>query len=112
MDPCYLDLELTETALMQHAKSTVAILRELKSIGVRLSLDDFGTGYSNLGYLKWFPIDFLKLDQSFVRNIASDVGDATLVSTMIAMAKSLTETCGRRRGGNGRAAEISAGAVV
>jgi diguanylate cyclase (GGDEF)-like protein len=89
LDPWYLDIELTETALMHHAKSSVAVLRELKSIGVRLSIDDFGTGYSSLGYLKWFPIDYLKVDQSFVRNINIDSDDATLVSTMIAMAKSL-----------------------
>jgi len=89
LDPCYLDLELTETALMRHTKSTVAMLRKLKSIGVRLSLDDFGTGYSSLAYLKWFPIDSLKIDQSFVRNITTDTADATIVRTMIAMAKGL-----------------------
>jgi len=89
LDPCYLDLELTESALMRHAKSTVAVLTELKSLGVRLSLDDFGTGYSSLGYLKWLPIDSLKIDQSFVRKITIDTDDATLVSTMIAMAKAL-----------------------
>ena len=93
LDPSYLDLELTETALMLHAKSTIFVLRELKAIGVRLSLDDFGTGYSSLGYLKWFPIDSIKIDQSFVRTITDDAtndsDDSTLVSTMIAMARSL-----------------------
>jgi len=89
VDPCYLDIELTESALMLHAKSSVAILRELKSTGVRLSLDDFGTGFSSLGYLKSFPIDSFKIDRSFVRNITSDVDDAMLVRTMIAMGKSL-----------------------
>jgi diguanylate cyclase (GGDEF)-like protein/PAS domain S-box-containing protein len=91
LDARYLDLELTEAALMQHAKSTVAALTELKTIGVRLSLDDFGTGYSSLGYLKWLPIDALKVDQSFVHNITTDSGDATIVSTMIAMAKGLNK---------------------
>ena len=93
LDPHYLDLELTETGLMLHAKSTISVLTELKSIGVSLSLDDFGTGYSSLGYLKWFPIDSIKIDQSFVRGITtdetSDDDDSTLVSTMIVMAKSL-----------------------
>jgi diguanylate cyclase (GGDEF)-like protein/PAS domain S-box-containing protein len=91
LDARYLDLELTETALMQHAKSTVAALKELKAIGVRLSLDDFGIGYSSLGYLRWLPIDALKIDQSFVHNITTDSGDATIVSTMIAMAKGLNK---------------------
>ena len=89
LDARYLDIELTESSLMLHAKSSIEVLTELKSIGVRLSLDDFGTGYSSLGYLKWLPIDSLKIDQSFVSKINSDVDDATLVSTMIAMAKSL-----------------------
>jgi diguanylate cyclase (GGDEF)-like protein/PAS domain S-box-containing protein len=89
LDPRYLDLELTESALMRHGKSTIAMLKDLKSLGVRLSLDDFGTGYSNLGYLKWFPIDSLKIDQSFVRNVTVDTDDATIVSTIIAMAKGL-----------------------
>jgi diguanylate cyclase len=100
LDPSYLDLELTETALMLHAKSTVSVLNELKSIGVRLSLDDFGTGYSSLGYLKSFPIDSIKIDQSFVRAITDDANseadDSTLVSTMIAMAKSLKKMWWRR----------------
>ena len=89
MDPCYLDLELTETVLMRHAKSTVSVLRELKSIGVRLAVDDFGTGYSSLGYLKRFPVDSLKIDQSFLHNITINTDDATMVSAMITMAKSL-----------------------
>jgi EAL domain-containing protein (putative c-di-GMP-specific phosphodiesterase class I) len=89
LDPHCLDLELTETALMRHAKSTITILKELKSIGARLPLDDFGTGYSSLGYLKWFPIDSLKIDQSFIYNITTNADDATLVTTMITMAKGL-----------------------
>jgi diguanylate cyclase (GGDEF)-like protein/PAS domain S-box-containing protein len=89
LDPAYVDLELSETALMRHAKSSVAALKGFKEIGVRLSLDDFGTGYSSLGYLKWFPIDSLKIDQSFVHSITTDAADATIVSAMIAMAKGL-----------------------
>jgi diguanylate cyclase (GGDEF)-like protein len=89
LDPCYLELELTETAFMRHAKSTIGVLRELKSIGVRLSLDDFGTGYSSLGYLRWLPIDTLKIDPSFVNNINTNTEDAMIVDTMITMAKGL-----------------------
>jgi diguanylate cyclase (GGDEF)-like protein/PAS domain S-box-containing protein len=89
LDPTYVDLELSETALMRHAKSSIAALKEFKRIGVQLSLDDFGTGYSSLGYLKWFPIDSLKIDQSFVHSITTDAADATIVSAMIAMAKGL-----------------------
>jgi diguanylate cyclase (GGDEF)-like protein len=89
LDPSYLELELTETALMQHVESTTSVLRTLKSIGVRLAVDDFGTGYSSLSYLKKFPIDTLKIDRSFVRDIRSDTDDATIVSAVITMAKSL-----------------------
>jgi diguanylate cyclase (GGDEF)-like protein/PAS domain S-box-containing protein len=89
LDPRYLELELTESVLMQHAASSVSVLSTLKSIGVRLSVDDFGTGYSSLSYLKRFPIDSLKIDQSFVRDITTDTNDATIVSAVISMARSL-----------------------
>jgi diguanylate cyclase (GGDEF)-like protein/PAS domain S-box-containing protein len=89
LDPSYLELELTETVLMQRAESTTSVLRALKSIGVRLAVDDFGTGYSSLSYLKRFPIDSLKIDRSFVREISADTDDATIVSAVITMAKSL-----------------------
>jgi diguanylate cyclase (GGDEF)-like protein/PAS domain S-box-containing protein len=89
LDPSYLELELTETVLMQRAESTTTVLRALKSIGVRLAVDDFGTGYSSLSYLKKFPIDSLKIDRSFVRDITADTDDATIVSAVITMAKSL-----------------------
>jgi EAL domain-containing protein (putative c-di-GMP-specific phosphodiesterase class I) len=89
LDPSYLELELTETVLMQRAESTSSVLRSLKSIGVRLAVDDFGTGYSSLSYLKKFPIDSLKIDRSFVRDIAAHTDEATIVSAVITMAKSL-----------------------
>jgi EAL domain-containing protein (putative c-di-GMP-specific phosphodiesterase class I) len=89
LDPRYLELELTESVLMQHAESSVSVLSALKSIGVRLAVDDFGTGYSSLSYLKRFPIDSLKIDQSFVHDITTDTDDVTIVSAVITMAKGL-----------------------
>jgi EAL domain-containing protein (putative c-di-GMP-specific phosphodiesterase class I) len=88
-DPLCLELELTETFLMQDSKSTVVVLRALKELGLRLALDDFGTGYSSLSYMKRFPIDTLKIDRSFVRNITTDADDASIVSAVINMGKSL-----------------------
>ena len=88
-DPRYLELELTETFLMQDSKSTLGVLLALKAMGVQLALDDFGTGYSSLSYLRRFPIDTLKIDQSFVRDITTDAGDAGIVSAVISMGKSL-----------------------
>jgi diguanylate cyclase (GGDEF)-like protein/PAS domain S-box-containing protein len=89
LDPRYLELELTETVLMRHAEATAHALGQLKAIGVRLAIDDFGTGYSSLSYLTRFPIDALKLDQSFLHemNVISD--DAIVVSSVVAMGKSL-----------------------
>src|SRR5476651_1081555 len=74
---------------MQDSKSTAAVLKELKDIGVYLALDDFGTGYSSLSYVKRFPIDTLKIDQSLVRDLATDADDASIVSAVISMGKSL-----------------------
>lgn len=88
LDARYLEFELTETALMQDPQSTIAVLRELKDMGVRLTLDDFGTGYSSLSYLKRFPIDALKIDKSFVRGLCTNAGDASIVSAVINMGKS------------------------
>jgi EAL domain-containing protein (putative c-di-GMP-specific phosphodiesterase class I) len=89
LDPGYLELELTETVLMRHAESAGYALGRLKAIGVRLAVDDFGTGYSSLSYLTRFPIDALKLDQSFVNDIIASSDDAVIVSAVIAMGKSL-----------------------
>jgi diguanylate cyclase (GGDEF)-like protein len=89
LDPGYLELELTESLSMEDPERTVGILRELKDMGVRLSIDDFGTGYSNLNYLKRFPVDKLKLDQSFVRELISDPDDLSIARAVIAMARSL-----------------------
>jgi diguanylate cyclase (GGDEF)-like protein len=89
LDPTALELELTESALMKHAESTDAILRALTAKGIRLAVDDFGTGYSSLSYLRKFPIDTLKIDQSFVRQISTEGDDATMVIAVLNMAKSL-----------------------
>jgi diguanylate cyclase (GGDEF)-like protein/PAS domain S-box-containing protein len=89
LDPRYLELELTETVLMRHAEAAASALGQLKAIGVRLAVDDFGTGYSSLSYLTRFPIDALKLDQSFVHDIIDSADDAIVVSAVIRMGKSL-----------------------
>jgi diguanylate cyclase (GGDEF)-like protein len=88
-DARLLIVEATETIVMQNVKSTMSILDELKSLGIRIALDDFGTGYSSLSYLKRFPLDTLKIDASFVRDIETSNGDNAIVSAIIAMATSL-----------------------
>ncbi len=90
-DPHCLELEMTESVLMEHAESTCLLLGELKRMGLRLAIDDFGTGYSSLSYLSRFPIDTLKIDQSFVHKMISDSNCATIVSTVISMARSLKQ---------------------
>ena len=84
-----LDMEITENLIIQYADETVSRLSALSELGVQLSIDDFGTGYSSLSYLKRFPIDNLKIDQSFVRDITTDPDDAAIVTAIIAMAHSL-----------------------
>jgi len=89
IDPSLLQLEITESVIMQNAQATVETLKKLHSIGIRFAIDDFGTGYSSLSYLKRFPIQTLKIDRTFVRDIISDPDDAAIVSTVIKMAHSL-----------------------
>src|SRR6185295_400227 len=91
LNPCYLELELTESVLMQDAAFTAESLIALKALGLRLAIDDFGTGYSSLSYLRQFPIDTLKIDQSFVREITADSLDGTIVSAVISMGKTLKQ---------------------
>jgi diguanylate cyclase (GGDEF)-like protein/PAS domain S-box-containing protein len=89
LDPHCLELEITESVLMKHAESTANVLQALKTMGVQLVVDDFGTGYSSLSHLNRFPIDVLKIDQSFVKDICSNPDQATIVSAVISMGKSL-----------------------
>ncbi|SCX76234.1 EAL domain-containing protein [Nitrosospira sp. Nsp13] len=87
--PSAFELEITESVVMHDAGAAIALLQQLKTFGLKLSVDDFGTGYSSLSYLKKFPIDKLKIDQSFVRNMMIDPDDAVIASTIISMAQSL-----------------------
>ncbi len=87
--PQLLELEITESVLMQNVEHTHTTLRKIKALGVRLSIDDFGTGYSSLSYLRRFPIDVLKIDQSFIRGLSSNSQDAQLISAIISLGKSL-----------------------
>jgi diguanylate cyclase (GGDEF)-like protein/PAS domain S-box-containing protein len=89
LDATALELEITESVAMSDAEVTINIMRELGSEGVRLSVDDFGTGYSSLGYLRRFPLDSIKIDRSFVMDLATEPDDATIVRTVIAMAHAL-----------------------
>ena len=84
-----LQLEITESVLMQDAESAIGMLRAFKAMGVRISVDDFGTGYSSLSYLKRFPIDVLKIDKSFVRDLPDDEEDAAIVRAILALAHSM-----------------------
>jgi diguanylate cyclase (GGDEF)-like protein/PAS domain S-box-containing protein len=89
LDPKLLELELTESVLMKRAESTEAILKILRASGVQLAVDDFGTGYSSLSYLRKFPIDALKIDQSFIRQITTAPDETTIVTAVISMGRSL-----------------------
>jgi len=89
LNPKFLELELTESVLMRRAESAAAILQTLRANGVQVAIDDFGTGYSSLSYLRKFPIDALKIDQSFIRQISTAPDETTIVTAIISMGRSL-----------------------
>jgi EAL domain-containing protein (putative c-di-GMP-specific phosphodiesterase class I) len=89
IDASLLELEITESVLLQDADNTLTSLRRLKEAGVSLSVDDFGTGYSSLSYLKRFPIDTLKIDRSFVKDLHCDADDAAICAAILAMSRQL-----------------------
>ena len=89
LNPKHLELELTESTLMHNPELAIETLQQMKEMGVRISIDDFGTGYSSLSYLKRFPIDALKIDRSFVKEITTNTGDAAVATAVVAMARSL-----------------------
>lgn len=89
LDPSYLELEITESTIMKNADSTIALLHKLKDMGVKLSMDDFGTGFSSFNYLKRFPLDIIKIDRSFIKDITNSPRDATIVKAIIVMAHTL-----------------------
>jgi len=92
MPPELLELEITESMVMHHVDQAVQLLHAIKQIGVRIAIDDFGTGYSSLAQLKRFPIDTLKVDRSFIREVVQDSDDQAITEAIIAMGKSLSLT--------------------
>ena len=89
LDAHLLDLELTEGIMMHDIDAVAADLRLVLGLGVKISIDDFGTGFSSLGYVKRFPVDRIKIDQSFIRNLATDLNDLAIVRTVITLGRSL-----------------------
>lgn len=89
LDPSWLELEITESTLMDDVEGTIAIMDQISALGVALSLDDFGTGYSSLSYLKRFPIDTLKIDRSFTNGLPADSSDCAIAGTIISMGRKL-----------------------
>jgi EAL domain-containing protein (putative c-di-GMP-specific phosphodiesterase class I) len=92
LPPASLELELTESITMRNVETSIAMLHSLKAIGIHLSMDDFGTGYSSLSYLQRFPIDIVKIDQSFIRDLLTPHCPMPIVRAIIAMAHSLKLT--------------------
>jgi diguanylate cyclase (GGDEF)-like protein/PAS domain S-box-containing protein len=89
LEPKYLELELTESIIMENAKRTIQVLKEFKNMGIQLSIDDFGTGYSSLSYLRQFPIDTLKIDKAFITDLTNNESDATIANLVIDLGHNL-----------------------
>jgi EAL domain-containing protein (putative c-di-GMP-specific phosphodiesterase class I) len=89
-DPQHLELELTESIIMQNAEFTIGVLTQLQTMGVKVAIDDFGTGYSSLSYLKHFPVNTLKIDRCFIQDVTTDRHDATISLAIIDLAHSLS----------------------
>lgn len=89
VEPHWLEVELTEGSLMENTQHTITSLQRLRAMGVKISIDDFGTGYSSLAYLRRFPIDTLKIDIAFIREVTSNPQDAAITRTIIELAHSL-----------------------
>ena len=92
LNPAYLEIELTESLLLENVEEGINILQALKDLGLHVSIDDFGTGFSSLSYLKRLPVDKLKIDQSFIKDLTTDPGDAAIVTSMITLAHNLELT--------------------
>jgi diguanylate cyclase len=89
LEPRYLEIELTETIVRDHAEGSIAILEELSRMGVLVSIDEFGTGYSSMSYLRRFPIDKLKIDRCFINDLTTNSDAASIVKAIISLAHSL-----------------------
>ena len=92
LDPCYLELEITESCIMDHTSGSISHLNRLRSLGVHLAIDDFGTGYSSMSYLKRLPVDKLKIDRSFVMDVPQDGNDMEIIKAILALAHALKMT--------------------
>ena len=103
LDPRCLNMEITESAIMEQVESATSALSKLKSLGIKLAMDDFGKGYSSLSYLHQFPFDTLKIDRSFIAGIGHAGENTEIVRTIISLGKGSGAGCGRRRCGDRRA---------
>jgi EAL domain-containing protein (putative c-di-GMP-specific phosphodiesterase class I) len=92
LKPTRLEIEITETVLLQDKEATLAVLHQLRALGVRIAMDDFGTGYSSLTYLQCFPFDKIKIDRSFVKDITDNAGSLNIVRAVAAMANGMGMT--------------------
>jgi EAL domain-containing protein (putative c-di-GMP-specific phosphodiesterase class I) len=89
LEPSYLDLEITESVAMQDIDLTISVLKALQNMGIQISMDDFGTGYSSLNALKHFPLTYLKIDKSFIRDLMNDSHDAAIIKAIVALGQGL-----------------------